>query len=217
MPLDASSLSSGVALGGNNLNRVIAITGSSNVTLRKLTIRNGRSADQNAGAIFLAEGNLNMTDCILRDGFATYNGGAVFLAFGTTATIERCTFVGNSTGTLSFGGGLFVSGASTTLLRSCVISGNSSPFGSGLSTSNSSPTVTNCTVQGNSGDGLRNDSNSDPMIQNSIVRGNTSSGNIASQQLKNANGSNPAVSYSLIQGASGSASFEDSNAATWGN
>jgi len=214
--LDATSLPSGVALSGNNLNRVIAISGNSNVTLKKITIQNGRSSDHNAGAIFLAEGNLNMTDCILKSCFATYNGGAIYLAFGTTATIDRCSFVGNSTGTLGFGGAVFVSGASTTLFRSCVISGNSSPFGGGLAIFNSSPTLTNCTIQGNSGEGLRNDSNSDPVIQNSIIWENTGSGNTASQQLKNANGSNPIVSYSLIQGASENASFEDSNAVIWG-
>lgn len=214
--IDAAPLSAGISLSGNSLNRIFAISGNSNVTLQNLKIIDGRVADENGGGIYLAGGNLNLSDCTVRNCFATYNGGAIYLSVGVTSVMDRTKITGNSTGPLGFGGGIFVGGASSTLLRSCVISGNASPYGGGIANFNASPTFNNCTVQGNSGAGLRNDSNSDPNIQNSIIWGNTSSGNTASQQVNNSNGSNPAVSYSLIQGASDSASFGDGNMVSWG-
>lgn len=214
--VDATSLPAGVTLSGNSLQRIFAVGGSSDVSLRNLKVRNGKAVAENGGGIFMAGGNLNLTDCTVSDCSATYNGGAIYLSVGVTSTIERCSITGNSTDSLGFGGGVFIGGALTTVFRSCVISGNSSLFGGGFSIINASPTLTNCTVQGNSGGGLRNDSNSDPVIQNSIVWGNTSSGTTAAQQLANSDGSNPAVSYSLIQGAADSTSFGDSNAVSWG-
>ncbi|MES2925082.1 MAG: right-handed parallel beta-helix repeat-containing protein [Verrucomicrobiota bacterium] len=214
--IDAASLPAGISLSGNALHRIFAINGTSNVTLQSLKLINGKVINENGGGLYLAGGNLNMLDCTVRDCFATYNGGAIYFSVGVTSTIERSRISGNSTGNLGFGGGIFVGGASTTLLRSCVIAGNSSPFGGGISTFNASPTLTNCTVQGNSGGGFRSDQNSDPAIRNCIVWGNSGTGNTASQQLINLNGSNPGVSYSLIQGASDSASFNDSNAVVWG-
>ena len=216
LTIDATSLPAGLTLNGNSLSRIFAVSGSSNVSLQNLKIRNGKAITENGGGIFMAGGNLSMTNCTFSDCSATYNGGAIYLSVGVTSTIERCAIVGNSTGNLGFGGGVFLGGSSTTLFRSCVISGNSSPYGGGFSIINASPTLTNCTVQGNSGGGFRNDSSSDPVIQNCIVWGNTTSGTTAAQQLANSNGSNPAVSYSLIQGATDSTSFADSNAVSWG-
>ena len=213
--IDATSLADGVSLSGNNLSRVLLITGSSNATLRNLRIRNGQATEGNGGGVFLATGNLVMVGCTVSNCFSTYNGGAMFLAFGTTSTFDRCRVVANTAGNLGYGGGFVVSGAASTLIRNCIVSGNSNPFGGGIYTSNSSPALVNCTIQGNSGGGLRNESNADPVITNSIIWGNTNTGNIASQQIKNTNGSNPTISHSLIQGASGSASFADGDSTVW--
>ena len=214
--IDASSLPAGLTLSGNNLSRIFAVSGSSDISLQNLKIRNGNAIENSGGGIFMAGVNLTMTDCTISDCSATFNGGGMNLAIGATTTFERCTITGNSTGNLGLGGGVFIGGASTTLFRSCVISGNSSPFGGGFSINNSSPSFTNCTVQGNSGGGFRNASSSDPVLQNCIVWGNTTTGTTAAQQLANSTGSNPAISYSLIQGASDSTSFADGDAVSWG-
>ena len=219
LTIDASSLPAGLTLSGNNLSRIFFVNGSSDVSLQNLKVRNGNASGENAGGIVMAGGNLTMTDCEVSDCSATLNGGGIYLSIGVTTTFERCAITGNSTGNLGFGGGVFIGGASTTLFRNCVIAGNSSPFGGGFSVINASPTLTNCTVQGNIGGGFRNDSSSDPVIQNSIVWGNIITGSAATtaaQQLANSNGSNPAISYSLIQGASDSTSFADGNAVSWG-
>lgn len=216
LTIDATSLPAGLTLNGNSLSRIFAVSGSSNVSLLNLKIRNGKVTGNSGGGILIAGGNFTMTDCTVSDCSATYNGGGVNFSLGVTSTIERCAITGCSTSNLGLGGGVFIGGSLTTLFRSCVISGNSSPFGGGFSINNASPTLTNCTVQGNAGGGFRNDSNSDPVIQNCIVWGNTTTGTTAAQQLANSNGSNPAVSYSLIQGAVDSTSFADSNAVSWG-
>ncbi len=217
--IDAASLPAGVTLSGNSLNRIFAVSGGSDLSLQNLKIRSGQAIGENGGGIFMAGGNLNMADCTFSDCSATYNGGAIYLSVGVTSIIERCVITGSSTGNLGFGGGVFIGGSLTTVFRSCLIAGNSSPFGGGIAIFTTSPTFTNCSVQGNSGGGFRSDSSSDPVIQNSIVWGNTITGSAATtaaQQLANSNGSNPAVSYSLIQGAADSTSFADANAVTWG-
>ena len=213
--IDATSLAEGVSLSGNNSSRIFLVSGTSNVTLRNLRIRDGQAFEGNGGAVFLAGGNLQMVGCTVSNCFATYNAGGIYLAFGTTATFDRCRVVANSASNLGYGGGFFVAGAASTLIRNCLISGNSNPFGGGIYTSTSSPVITNCTIQGNSGGGLRNDFNADPVITNSIIWGNTNTGNTASQQIKNTNGSNPTLSHSLVQGASGSASFADGDSTVW--
>lgn len=213
--IDASQLPDGVSLSGNNLSRIFMISGTSDVTLRNLKIRDGQALNDNGGALVLAGGNLQMVGCTVSNCFATYNAGGIYLAHLTTATFDRCRVVANSASNLGYGGGFFVAGATSSLFRNCMIAGNSNPIGGGIYTSNSSPVITNCTIQGNSGEGLRNNYNSDPVITNSIIWGNTSNGNTASQQIKNTNGSNPTVSHCLIQGASGPASFEDGDSTLW--
>ena len=216
--IDASSLPSGLSISGNNASRVLAITGTSNVTLRSLTIRGGSAINQNGGGVFVADGNVQMLDCNVRECFASYNGGGVSLGFGVTATLERCRIVGNTSSNLGFGGGLFVGGASYTLIRNCAVSGNSNPLGGGIAVSNSSPLIRNCTIQGNSGGGMYCFSSSTPHIENTIVWGNNhTSGTPAARQLKSTNGSLPVLSYSLVEGASGAASFGAQNPVTWGS
>jgi hypothetical protein len=215
--IDASSLASGVSISGNDLSRVIAIVGStSDVTLRNLTIRNGRVMSQNGGGVFATEGNLQMLDCVVTQCFASYNGGGVNLGVGVTATLDRCRITGNSSTSLGFGGGIFAGGAVATTIRNCVIAGNSNPFGGGISLNNCSPAIVNCTIQGNTGAGLRCESNASPQITNSIFWDNTGiTGTTAAKQIQSPTGSLPVVSYSLVQGAASAASFGAGNAVNW--
>lgn len=216
--VDASSLADGISISGNGLHRIFLVHGSSSkATLRKLELRNGNASGANGGgAIFHGGGHLVLSECKIRDNFATNNGGGIVLAFGVTAVIDRCLIVGNTASNLGFGGGIFIGGASSTLIRNSVIAGNSNPLGAGFSISNSSPIIVNCTIQGNLGGGLWNDFNSSPVIQNSIIWGNTSTGSIATQQISNSNNSSPQISHSWIEGASGAASFDGNSATLWG-
>ena len=221
LAIDASTLAAGVTLSGNDSHRIFLIIGNANVTLRKLAIRDGSAPapSPGGGAIAVAESHLKMFDCSVRDSFATYNGGGILLALGTIASFDRCRVVGNVASSLGFGGGVFISGATSTVFRNCLISDNSNPLGGGLSVSNSSPSLINCTIEGNSGGGVRNNSTADPVLANCIIWGNFTSGSesTASQQVGNFNSSNPVISFSLIQGASGPGSFGDGNSTTWGS
>jgi len=214
--IDATTLSAGISISGNNLSRIFLITGTSAATLRNLTLRDGKALNGNGGAVFLAGGNIEMVGCTVSNCFATYNGGGIYLSLGTTSTLDRCRVTGNTASNAGFAGGIYIGGAASTSLRNCLVAGNSNPYGGGIYTANASPVFTNCTIQGNMGEGLRNESNADPVITNCIIWGNTSTGNTAEQQLRNSNGSNPNISYSLVQGASGPASFGDGNSTVWG-
>lgn len=214
--IDASSLASGLTISGNHLSRIFTINGASNVTIRNITIRDGKAVDETGGGLFLAGGNLEMFDCVVIGCHATNNGGGINLGFGVTATLERCRIIGNSASNSGFGGGIFIGGASSTLIRNCVIAGNLNPLAGGLGLANTSPSIVNCTIQGNSGFGLRCDDNSNPELVNTIIWGNSStSGTTAEQQLKSIT-SLPQISYSLVQGAAGSASFGAGNPVSWG-
>jgi parallel beta-helix repeat protein len=217
--IDASSLATGLSISGDNTHRVLGIIGStSDVTLKNITIRNGKAMSQNGGGIFLVEGNLQMFDCTVTSCFASFNGGGVNLAVGVTATLDRCRILGNSCSSLGFGGGIFIGGAAATSIRNSVISGNTSPsnFGGGISMDNSSPNILNCTIQGNTGGGIRCDSSSNPQIINSICWGNGgAAGTLAAQQVISLGGSLPVISHSLIEGAANAASFGAGNPVTW--
>ncbi|MES2439847.1 MAG: right-handed parallel beta-helix repeat-containing protein [Verrucomicrobiota bacterium] len=215
--IDASQLTSKITISGSGLSRLFSIAGASDITLRNLALRDGRSTNQGGGGILLAEGSLQMFDCVVSNCFATYNGGGINLALGVTATFDRCLIVGNTSTNLGFGGGFFIGGSSATTMRNCVLSGNSNPFGGGIAMANTSPTIVNCTIQGNAGGGIRCDSQSSPQLTNSILWDNyDTSGTTAAQQLKSLNNSLPATSYSLIQGAANSGSFGNGNSVAWG-
>ena len=217
LSIDATSLPSGISISGNNAFRVFGITGASDVTLRRVAIRGGSSVDQNGGGVLMAEGTFRMFDCVVSNCFATYNGGGVFLGFGVVAIFDRCRIVGNTASNLGFGGGIFVGGAAAPMIRNCVIAGNSNPLGGGLSLLNSSPSILNCTIQGNSGGGMYCGTSSAPHIENTLLWGNIhTSGTSAAQQLRSLNNALPVVSYSLVEGASGAASFGAENPVSWG-
>lgn len=224
--IDASALASGLSISGNNLHRVIAIAGTtSDVTLRNITVRNGNVLNQNGGGVFAAEGNLEMFDCVVTDCFASFNGGGINVSIGVTAILDRCLIIGNSASSLGFGGGIFMGGAAATTIRNCVISGNFNPFCGGLALNNSSPSIINCTIQGNSGAGIRCESNSNPQITNTICWDNDgSTGTTAARQIQSLPGSPPVIpgslpviSYSLVQGAADAGSFGAGNPVSWSN
>ncbi len=214
LTIDASALPNGISLSGNTTSRILSITGSSVVSLVNLDLIDGREAGANGGGVFAFQSQLNMSDCSIRNCFSNTDGGGLW-GSGMSGSIRRCSFDGNQAG--SFGGGIFMIGSMSVTLTDSQISGNKAAFGGGIFNLAASPQITNCTIQGNSGAGIRSESNSDPLLRNSIVWGNQAAeGTAAAMQLENLGGSNPNVANCLIQGASGSASFADGNAVTWG-
>lgn len=92
---------------------------------------------------------LTMSDCTF---FNNQTSGSAGLSVVGTATVERCSFFGN-TATAYGGGGVGLGGSGTTTMTNCTISGNN---GGGMSVSRSGTTanLTNVTIAENSGVGL---------------------------------------------------------------
>ncbi len=199
LTIDASTLSAGIKISGNNNSRIFSITDSSNVTLNSLEVLNG-NINGNGGGIFALVSQLNCVNITIRNCVSSFDGGGLW-ANGVTGTLDRCSFVGNDCG--GFGGGIFLLGATPEIANS-VISGNRSTNGGGITILSSSPAIINCTIQGNSGVGIQLEQSSAPNLRNTIVWGNRSGdGPTASQQIRKAPSSsaNADVNYCLIEGA----------------
>ena len=95
---------------------------------------------------------------------------------GEAAVLEGFTLTGGRGRRARLGGGVYCEESSPTL-RNCTITGNTAGWGGGvLCNKNSSPTIVNCTITGNfageSGAGVYAVSNSSPSLNNCIVWGN---------------------------------------------
>jgi hypothetical protein len=99
------------------------------------------------GAISSAFQRLLMTNCILSENTAVYQGGGVYCTSGTPATIHESLFVANSAGTT--GGGVHIEDASYTL-TDCIFASNVADRGGGLSGDDPSPSIHRCTFVRNS-------------------------------------------------------------------
>ena len=101
-----------------------------------------------AGGLAVAENNVTLTDCIIRNNYANgQSGGMVAGGDGGTVTMTGVTISGNSAGLP--GGGLTIAGPTT--LIDCTISGNSASQGGGLYMfGRGDAALIACTVSGNS-------------------------------------------------------------------
>lgn len=219
LTLDASALPSGITLSGNDSSRILTIEGNADVTLRSLHLRNGRVSATNGGGIYAFQSHLVLDACSIANCYSKNDGGGLW-GNGITGSIQRSAIVGNLSE--NFGGGIFLMGVNSFTLLSAQISGNKSPTGGGLYNFVASPTLANCSIQGNSGGGMQSESMlplvSNPVLRNCIVWGNSASGgSLASQQLKNGDNSRPNVDFCLIESATNAASFGDGNLVVWGS
>lgn len=113
------------------------------------------------------------------DGFTITNGGdgGIYCVY-SSPTITNCTISGNMNGnTAARGGGIYCIMSSFPTITNCTISGNTAINGGGICCrDNSSPTITNCTISGNTafyGGGIFCYYSSTPSVKNSILWGNT--------------------------------------------
>lgn len=195
--IDASGLPSGIRISGNNSSRIFSITNNANVSLNSLDLFNGNSLNGNGGGIYATQSQLNCVNSTVRNCVSSSEGGGIY-ASGVSGTIDRCSLLGNDC--VGFGGGIQFFGALTQILENTVISGNRAGAGGGIAIISASPTIINCTIQGNSGTGVQLEFSSTPNLRNTIVWGNRSGGgSIASQQIRN--GSTANVDYCLVEGA----------------
>ncbi|HHH36961.1 MAG TPA: DUF11 domain-containing protein [Gammaproteobacteria bacterium] len=141
---------------GGGLHRLVQVMAGTTVTLRHLTLQNGRTP-LNGGAI-LNEGTLTLEDSVLRNNATTAfgpqgGGGAIFNSAATTAlTLKRVTLDGNSTQT---SGGAINITSGTLDISSAIITNNSAVLnGGGLSINGGvTATIDNTRISGNSAAG----------------------------------------------------------------
>jgi hypothetical protein len=137
----AGSTASGV--GGGMFNN-----GSGNATLINCSISGNTNNSNYGGGGIYNDGTIALTASTITGNYSVANGGGIYINYGP-ATLTNCTISGNSAA--GSGGGLqFYSGMVT--INSCTVTGNSSgSYGGGFyAETNSTATLTNTIVAGNS-------------------------------------------------------------------
>ena len=157
MTLDASALANGLTVNGGGTVRVLRVGASGNLTLKRLKLTGGQGIGAATSSGF---------------GGALYNGG--------TATVERCTFTGN---TATYGGGICNAQNATLAVTDCTftvnsaLAGNSADLYGGAIFNSSVMTVNGSTFDRNSsnfeGGGIYSDFSSTLTVNNSTFTGNS--------------------------------------------
>jgi hypothetical protein len=165
---------------------------------------NGSWPKNAGGGMYNASGSPTTANCTFSGNSANFGSG--MFNNSSSPTVTSCTFSGNSA--TNKGGGMQNGASSSPTVTNCTFSGNSTTnYGGGmLNGGSSNPTVINCTFSGNSagqvGGGMFND-NSSPTVTNCILWGNTDGGPTdESAQIYNSS-STPDVNYCCVQGWTG--------------
>ena len=188
---------------------------SSSPTITNCTITENISGWR-GGGLFCANGATpTLINCMINENHAE-EGGAIYGRDGVSPIIVNCVVAGNIA--TDSGGGIKLWDNSSGTITNCTIIGNSAPEGGGINCSaQSSPTVKNCTVALNSaaeGGGLYCNY-SDPIITNCILWGNSAP---AGSEIWAGIVSYPStitVSYSDVQGGEAAAWVESGSILNW--
>jgi hypothetical protein len=121
MRIDASQLSSGVAITANGLSRLFSVPSSGNVFLDSLTLRGGNAGTGTGGAITVEGGGLGMIRCTLTNNQAQHGGAAAVSGFGRLG-LEDCLVVNNTA--TGVGGGIFSDAADSVLILNSTFTDN---------------------------------------------------------------------------------------------
>ena len=118
------------------------------------TTISGNTAFSGGGGVAIEAGSGTFSHVTLASNTAPSSGGGMFVAGTPTVTVSESTFIGNTAG--GDGGGAYVGGTASMSMVRCTLSGNASNAtgspggGGGIFFSNSTRTLTNSTVSGNS-------------------------------------------------------------------
>ena len=135
----------------------------SNSVLDGFTITYGfipTGPDRYAGGIKFSSSSPTVTNCIIQNCSAKYNGGAIYCS-SSGPTLRNCTIKGNSApgiypdkeGHTGKGGGIYCYSSSNPMISNCTINENSAKRGGGIWCDGSSnPTIENCTIMHNHAD-----------------------------------------------------------------
>jgi sugar lactone lactonase YvrE len=149
--IDASGLVGGMTVSGGGSVRIIRITAAGNLTLRSLALTGGKrigAADNGFGGAIFNDGTATIERCTFTGNSALNYGGGIHNAQNATMAVNGCTFTENFVGL--YGGA--ISNSSVLTVNGSTFDRNTSNFeGGGIYTDFSSTlTVTNSTFSGNS-------------------------------------------------------------------
>jgi predicted outer membrane repeat protein len=161
---------------GGGIDRVFDVLPGVDLTLQKLTIRNGdgttNAGTKSGGGIYNEDGNLTLTDVALTGNTAD-NGGGIFDNNGTMSLTN--VVVNDNTATVD-GGGIFSALTQDTLTNVTISNNTAAGEGGGL-VNNGPMTLLNVTVADNQaateGGGIATTASGATTIQNTILSGNT--------------------------------------------
>ncbi|MCB9851674.1 MAG: autotransporter-associated beta strand repeat-containing protein [Phycisphaerales bacterium] len=135
---------------GANLNQMIFVSTTGELTLRELTLRNGASS--HGGAVRVTSGTLTMIDCQVMDSSGHFGGGAILAQNNSDVTLERVIMTNNVTD--SGNGGALEMVGGTLAIRDSVFAGNTARSGSAVYIDGvNQPLVANSIFSGNYADG----------------------------------------------------------------
>ena len=175
LTIDASMLSDGVTISGNDASRGFEIVAGSQVAMQKLTITEGL-APGNGGCISVLDGTLRLTDCTVNRNRASSIGGGIFVDGAGALELISSTVSNNSA---PQAGGIFLFSPATVDVTSSTITGNLSAGNGGAIINNGGTvTITSSTITRNtaqSGGGIQQDGAAPSVtlqLNNSIVADN---------------------------------------------
>jgi hypothetical protein len=136
-----------VTLSGNNAVRILRVLTNGNLTLKRLTLRNGNGVDVGS-AVDVSNAALTVYDTTFSNNNATVQGGAVHW-FSSAVSIYRSTFSGNTAPT---GGAIYSNMANgLVIIENTTFSGNSATTNGGaIFNVNANILLFNATLSGNS-------------------------------------------------------------------
>jgi hypothetical protein len=139
------------------------------------------------------------------DGSDADGCGAGMYNYASSPTVVGCIFMGNSAS--AYGAGMYSDEGSEPTLINCIFFENAADYGGGTAGRNSSSTLVHCTFVNNSavheGGGLYGYDDSSPSVTNCILWGNSDSGGTGeTAQIRTVSGT-PEVNYSCVQGWTG--------------
>jgi len=167
-----------IIISGNSDSQIFHLSNSSDLTLKSLTIGDGRAMEsgEKGGAIYTGSSTtLTLLDSTIYGSYSQYAGGGIYA--NGAVNIANSLISGNEA--FDNGGGVFVTGGSLTVVNSLIDNNNSvNGSGGGLSIeSGASATIQNSTIVNNAADtlggGIYLFSTSTLKITNSILAANS--------------------------------------------
>ncbi|MBN2162287.1 MAG: PKD domain-containing protein [Pontiellaceae bacterium] len=147
-------------------------------TISGLTIANGNT-EFNGGGIYCAGGNTTVTNCIIRQCHAKWNGGGL----AGCGVVSRCSIVSNTVGTADFDHG-YGGGEAGGYVEYCTISGNWAAYGGGGTVD---AVTENCIIMDNSAERMGGGISFGIMANNCTISNNTAKfgGGVYNSLVKN--------------------------------